>query len=118
MACYDSDRDCRQDYEEDFVASPDESQVYLLLLSPSLFSNPYLIPGERFSLVRKELRYAGDLEAEGKINFVILSLLPFDYAGKSEMERFYAAHTAGFHKIPYLPSRPEEAFEHMVFEEA
>ncbi len=109
LSCYDSDRDCKGDYAEDFALSLEESQVYLLLLTPSLFRDPNRTPGKRFSLVRKELRYAGDLEAQGKINFVIVSSLVFNAPGEEEIERFYAAHTAGFNKIS-LSQGKEKAF--------
>ena len=97
--CYDSDRDCRGDYSENFVISLDNSDVYFLILTNSLFKDPYSKKGERFSLVRKELRYASDLEALGKLNFVIFSTVIDEKSLSTNIEKFYAAHTAGFHKI-------------------
>lgn len=98
FACYDSDRDCKGDFREDFAFSMEKAKVYLLLLTPHLFHNPYENPDERFSVVRQELRYAGDLESVGKLNFVILTTVPINAKPTSDMEKFYAAHTAGFSK--------------------
>ena len=90
--CYDSDRDCKGDYQLDFALREDESSVYLLILSPALFRSPYRKSGERYSVVKKELRYAGELEAVGQLNFVILSLV--DLGGEpteDENETFFSA---------------------------
>ena len=98
--CYDSDRDCKGDYQVDFAVREDESCVYFLILTESLFRNPYRDKNESYSIVKKELRYAGDLEASGQLNFVILSFVDFDKnPTDDENITFFKAHTASFNRI-------------------
>lgn len=109
LRCYDSDRDCRGDYCEDFGFREERSAVYLLILTPALLRSPYRRMGERYSVVKQELRYATYLEAIGEINFVILSA--FDRAEEEQSEGdsavFFRAHTAAFSKIPLRQGEEE-----------
>ena len=105
LKCYDSDKVNTGDFRNHYCEGIDQSRVYLMILTDSLYNDPSKSGRGYLSEVRKEVNLALECEAANELNIVILCLSEFFSFGSTfhdyndTMGWFFYTHTRSYSQV-------------------